>query len=52
VDQFRPVAIPQPEHGTAVATEVALRRAQFLCGFAAVFDGVVFSSVLNLQGDD
>jgi len=47
VDQFRPLVIPQPEHRTAVGTEVALGRAQFLRGFAAIFDGSVFSSVFE-----
>jgi len=51
VDEFRPVVIPQPEHGTAVGTEVALGRAQFLRVFAAVFDGNVFSNVFEFAGE-
>jgi len=51
VDQFRPMVIPQPEHGTAVGTEVALGRAQFLRGFSAVFDASVFSSVFEFVGE-
>jgi hypothetical protein len=44
MDQLRPLAIPQPEHGAALATEAAFRRTD---GFLSLvtFDRAVFSWV-------
>lgn len=42
MDQFRPMMIPQPEHGAAVGTEVPLRRTLRLGWFSLILDCGVF----------
>ena len=44
MDQFRPVMIPQPQHGTANGAEVAFGWTAFFVTGAAIFDSGVFSS--------
>jgi hypothetical protein len=48
VNQLRPVVIPQPQHGTAIGAEVAIRLAAFLVWSSAVFDSSVFSAFMSL----
>lgn len=48
MNQLWPVVIPQPQHGTAVGAEVALRRATFLVWSSAVFNSSVFSACMSL----
>lgn len=48
MDQFRPMVIPQPEHGAAVGAEVALAGAQLLLRGAARFDGGIFPSRFSI----
>lgn len=46
MNQFRPVVVPKPQHGTAIRAEVPLGGAKLLVRCAAIFDPRVF------PGDD
>jgi hypothetical protein len=49
MNQFWPCLVPEPEHGGAVAAEVALRAAFLLIGLATVFDGYIFPILCVLE---
>jgi hypothetical protein len=48
MDEFRPVVVPYPEHGTAIRAEAALRVAELFVWCSAVPDCGVFSRCISL----